>query len=275
VDHNFIIVDCKFDHFNHDENNMTITVRNSENYGQQLFPVAPLQHFFFSKPPLHFSHFSNFSKPKINLSLLPLITLTLPPFQLHHSSLLLLFPLFSPFLLSKHHLPPPSNPKCDLYTESIIFKPPKTYLDMRNFKYRTLTPIFTVSNLKTSVHNFFRRNLNRPPSIRDTISFKRISSGPRGTSKDAKKQHESSTRAPDPDHEMEEVDLSTISQEQWPENNLPYKGIKWAARATQYRKNFERFQKRKFVPSCYFNVMTMRTLGMYDEIKLFLSEVGL
>jgi hypothetical protein len=63
---------------------------------------------------------------------------------------------------------------------------------------------------------------------------------------------------------MEEVDLSSMPQEQWPENNLSYREIKWAARATQCRKNFEHFQKRKFMPSRYLDVMTMHTLSIYD-----------
>jgi ATHILA ORF-1 family len=80
---------------------------------------------------------------------------------------------------------------------------------------------------------------------------------------------------PDLDHEMEEIDLSNMPQEQWPENNLPYRDIKWAARATQCRKNFDLFKKRKFVPSRYLDVLTMRTLDIYDEVKLLLSEIGL
>jgi ATHILA ORF-1 family len=103
----------------------------------------------------------------------------------------------------------------------------------------------------------------------------RTSAGRKGASKKAKKQQGSSSSAPDPDHEMKEIDLSNMPQEQWPENNLPCRVIKWAARATQCRKNFDLFQKRKFVPSCYLDVLTMRTLGIYDEVKLLLSEIGL
>jgi ATHILA ORF-1 family len=107
------------------------------------------------------------------------------------------------------------------------------------------------------------------------MPFKRTSSGPHGASKDVKKQHGSSSQAPDPEHEMEEVDLSTMPQEQWPENNLPYRGIKWDALVTQCRKNFEHFQKRKFVRFRYLDVMTMHTLDIYDKVKLILSEVRL
>jgi ATHILA ORF-1 family len=64
-------------------------------------------------------------------------------------------------------------------------------------------------------------------------------------------------------------------QEQLSENNLPYRGIKLAARATQCCKNFDLFLKRKFVPSRYLDVITMRTLGIYDEVKLILSKIGL
>jgi ATHILA ORF-1 family len=107
------------------------------------------------------------------------------------------------------------------------------------------------------------------------MSFKRTSAGPKCASKEAKKQRESSSSAPNPDHKMEEIDLSNMPQEQWPENNLPYKGIKWVEWATQCSKNFDLFQKRKFVPSLYLDVLTMRTLGIYDEVKLLLSEIRL
>jgi ATHILA ORF-1 family len=74
---------------------------------------------------------------------------------------------------------------------------------------------------------------------------------------------------------MDELDLSNMPQEQWPKNNLPYRGIKWAAWASQCSKNFDLFQKRKFVPSRYLEELTMRTLGIYDKVKLLLSGIGL
>jgi ATHILA ORF-1 family len=104
------------------------------------------------------------------------------------------------------------------------------------------------------------------------MPVKRTSAGPKGA---AKKRKGSSSSAPDIDHEMDELDFSNTPQEQWPENNLPYRGIKWAARASQCSKNFDLFQKRKFVPSRYLDDVTMRTLGIYDEVKLLLSGIGL
>jgi ATHILA ORF-1 family len=74
---------------------------------------------------------------------------------------------------------------------------------------------------------------------------------------------------------MNELDLSNTPQEQWTENNLPYRGIKWVARASQCSKKNDLFQKRKFVPSHYLDNLTMQTFGIYDEVKLLLSEIGL
>jgi hypothetical protein len=46
------------------------------------------------------------------------------------------------------------------------------------------------------------------------MSFKRTSAGPKGASKEAKKQRGSSSSAFDPDQEMEEINLSNMPQEQ-------------------------------------------------------------
>jgi hypothetical protein len=103
------------------------------------------------------------------------------------------------------------------------------------------------------------------------MPVKRTSAGSKGA---AKKKRGSSSSAPDIDHEMDKINLSNTPQEQWPENNLPYRGIKWAARASECSKNFDLFKKQKFVPSRYLDDITMRTLGIYDEVNFYSPGLG-